>query len=63
MHSTFIILDHYNYDYILNEIGFGRYQIYIYLTFGLVAIQDSIESTINSFLIVVFKKEWDISDN
>jgi hypothetical protein len=46
----------FDYDTVLNKIGFGRYQVYLFILVGMFGMIDGAETTINSFLINIFQK-------
>lgn len=52
----------FGYDDVLAKIGFGRYQILLFVLTGLIGIIDGSESTINSYLLEVFRNEFKITD-
>lgn len=46
------------FDKILSKIGFGHYQLKVYLILGLILINDGAESVVLSILQNILKYEW-----
>ncbi|CAD8099055.1 unnamed protein product [Paramecium sonneborni] len=53
----------FSFDQLLSQIGFGSYQLWIYLIMGLLGVTEGAQITLFTLMIPILKNQWNVPDS